>query len=209
MKTYHKINSLYKRNEKTHKFNNKFSCEEFELLQDCQWSFQEKIDGTNIRVYFDGEHVRFGGRTEKAQIPTSLFARLQDIFTLDKLKESFDYASLKKEIIFFGEGYGNKVQKVGKLYLKDSVDFILFDCLIGYNWQSKDNLESFAERLGIKYVPFVGQGTLSEAIELVKKGFDSKVGNCKAEGLVLRPLYELKDRVGNRIITKIKAVDFK
>jgi len=62
--------------------------------------------------------------------------------------------------------------------------------------------------LGIKAVQVVGRGTLNEAIEYVRTGFESKEGKLKAEGLVLRPPVELLDKQGHRIITKIKHVDF-
>ena len=34
MKEYHKINSIYKRDEKTKQFTSEFACQEFEYLQD-------------------------------------------------------------------------------------------------------------------------------------------------------------------------------
>jgi hypothetical protein len=30
-----------------------FACPEFELLQDYEWDWYEKVDGTNIRVIWD------------------------------------------------------------------------------------------------------------------------------------------------------------
>ena len=53
--------------------------------------------------------------------------------------------------------------------------------------------------------------TLDEAIDMVKKGFKSKVSEdptLNAEGIVLRAPLGLLDRMGRRIITKVKAVDF-
>lgn len=46
---------------------------------------------------------------------------------------------------------------------------------------------------------------------LVRAGFKSKCAvdeSLMAEGLVLRPEFELRDRLGRRIITKIKSKDF-
>mgnify|MGYP001604261791 FL=1 len=50
---YHKINSLYKRDPRGKMLFGDYSCPEFEYLQNNEWSFQEKIDGTNIRVRWD------------------------------------------------------------------------------------------------------------------------------------------------------------
>lgn len=43
---------------------------------------------------------------------------------------------------------------------------------------------------------------------MVRKGFKSAWGDFTAEGLVGRPLVELKGRDGSRIITKLKYKDF-
>ncbi|MCP4215045.1 MAG: RNA ligase family protein, partial [bacterium] len=72
MKQYHKIQTVFKRDpENRHKtlLEGEFSIPEFEYLQDNDWIFTEKVDGTNIRVMFDGEKITFGGKTERAQIP--------------------------------------------------------------------------------------------------------------------------------------------
>ena len=53
--------------------------------------------------------------------------------------------------------------------------------------------------------------TIPEAIDYVKKGFKSNIAQNKdynAEGLVLRTPDVLCRKDGNRLITKIKTVDF-
>ena len=53
--------------------------------------------------------------------------------------------------------------------------------------------------------------TIKEAIEYVDKGFKSTISENKdyiAEGLVLKTPDGLLDRTGQRIVTKIKTVDF-
>ena len=51
-----------------------------EYLKDNIWQFTEKVDGTNIQVYWDGHKVEFAGRTDKAQIPSHLMERLEELF---------------------------------------------------------------------------------------------------------------------------------
>ena len=116
----------------------------------------------------------------------------------------------EKEVILFGEGYGRKIQN-GGAYIPDGVDFILFDVLIGDNYQEREWVEKTALAFGIKVVPIVNIGTLTEAIAYVQAHPNSIVaeGRCEMEGLVCRPLQELRDRCGNRVIVKIKYVDFK
>jgi hypothetical protein len=111
----------------------------------------------------------------------------------------------------FGEGYGAKIQKGGN-YIKDDVNFILFDVLVnGKWWLKRSALEQIAKDLNIEIVPLIGYMTIPEAIEYVKKGFKSTIAENKeynAEGLVLKPTCGLLDRSGKRIITKIKTCDF-
>ena len=65
---YHKIQSLYKRDQKTKKFTAQYSLPEFELLKDIEWEFSEKIDGTNIRIFWDCVTVEVKGRTDNANL---------------------------------------------------------------------------------------------------------------------------------------------
>jgi len=58
-------------------------------------------------------------------------------------------------------------------------------------------------------VPIIGEGTLNEMETFVKTEFNSKWGDCIAKGVVARPPGELKTRNGQRIITKLKHIDFR
>lgn len=67
MKEYHKINTIFKRDPETRNktlLEGQYSVPEFEYLANNKWIFTEKIDGTNIRVMWDGKKVTFGGKTE-------------------------------------------------------------------------------------------------------------------------------------------------
>ena len=70
MKEYHKIQTVFKRdpdnNFKT-LLMGEYSLPEFEYLKDNKWVFTEKVDGTNIRVIWDGKDIFFKGKTDKAQ----------------------------------------------------------------------------------------------------------------------------------------------
>jgi len=205
---YHKIQSIFKRNEKGSFIDGDFSCPEFSYLFNNNWIGTEKIDGTNIRVYWDGRDAYFYGRTNKAQIPEHLLAELKNIFNNASLFEVFG----EKEIILFGEGYGSRIQKGGGNYIKDGTSFILFDVLVESFWLRRDNIMDIANELKIKYVPEIFRGTLKSAIDFTKKGFASVVAETEtlAEGLVLIPeVHNMFNHQGKRIITKIKTKDFK
>ena len=205
MTEYHKIDSIYKRDPsgKRMLFGD-FSRPEFEYLQACEWQWTEKVDGTNVRVMWDGERVSFGGKTDNAQMPLQLIECLQDLFPAEKMA-----AALKGPMVLYGEGYGPKVQSGG--WYRSDAGFILFDAFAGDVWLTRLTLEDLSAELSIDLVPLVGVGTLTAACEYVMRRSVSvvaKVERRPMEGLVMRPLYELRDRRGSRIITKIKVKDF-
>lgn len=205
MREYHKIQSIYKRDEKTHKFiEGDYSLPEFKYLKDNLWDWTEKIDGTNVRVLWDGNNIQFGGRTANAQMPVFLYDKLNELFPEGKFKAEFPDAPM----CLYGEGYGARIQKGGGNYIPNGVDFILFDVLIDTFWLKREDVEDVAKRLGIRPVPIVSQGTIQQAIDYVKEGFYSAWGDFIAEGLVLKPSVDLFSRNGHRIITKIKHKDF-
>lgn len=207
MREYHKIQSIYKRDEKTHKFiDGEYSLPEFAYLANNVWVATEKIDGTNIRIGWDGTNIEIGGRTANAQIPTFLLGRLNELFTTEKLKGTF--TDLDSQAVLFGEGYGARIQKGGGNYIPDGVDFILFDVMVGDWWLKREDVEGIAQTLGIKVVPIINEYTLPEAVERIKSGVTSTFGYFELEGFVLRPKVELKARNGSRIITKVKGKDF-
>jgi len=215
MKEYHKIQTLFTRDPKT-KFRTliegAYSKPEFHYLQYNKWVFTEKVDGTNIRVMRSApkdEHgkrhpsVTFGGKTDNASIPAKLIDRLREKFTEEKMEKQFP----EGDICLYGEGYGAKIQKGGGNY-RDDQDFVLFDVLIDGWWLERESVESIAEALEIDVVPIVDKGSFVDMVSMCKKGFKSKWGDFMAEGLVARPAIELKNRAGQRIITKLKHKDF-
>lgn len=213
MKEYHKIETIYARDtEGTKKLmEGIYRNETIEFLSKCQWEWTEKVDGTNVRIRWDGHKVEFGGRTDKAQIPAPLVNKLNEYFGGEENAQLFEQTFGEHEVIIFGEGYGAKIQSGGDYTDGQSVDFIMFDLLIGENYQPRESMLKCAKTFGVKAVPVVGWGTLEEAVEFVKSHPMSTLGNKKheMEGVVCRPLVELNDRCHNRVIVKIKWEDFK
>ena len=206
---YHKIPGLYKREEQK-PFNlieGVYREPELELLKDVMWTFTEKVDGTNIRVIWDGHTVVFGGRTDNAQIPSHLVTKLNELFMGTRMEQIFEQVFGESRAILFGEGYGAKIQKGGGNY-SDSQEFVLFDVKVAGLYLSRENVEDVALKFTLEVVPIVLKGKLQDGVDLVKKGLDSQWGNFTAEGLVAKPSTDLFNRRGERILTKIKYEDF-
>jgi len=204
---YHKINSIFKRDlshPKNPLIEGDWASDEFLYLADCEWEFTEKVDGTNIRVCLEDGKVTFGGKTDAAQIPAKLFARLQEVFTAERVQAAFPNA---RRAVLYGEGFGAGIQSAGKHY-GATQEFVLFDVRVGEWWLQRLDVYDVSLSLDIGVVPVIGYGSLRKAVDMVKQGFDSKWGPFKAEGLVARPTVELRSRGGHRIIAKIKCRDF-
>lgn len=204
---YHKINSIF--NRETGKRKGKLIigewCKpEYEYLAKNNWILNEKLDGTNVFVSFDGGIVKIGGRTENSDHPIGLMQEIQSVFTLDVLKKTFP--DIDSNIVLYGEGIGKGIN--GNIHGLDGYEFVLFDVLVsGKWWLSQENITDIASKIGVRFSPVVGLMNLYDAIDFVKKGFSSHFGGV-SEGVIAKPAVQMLSRDGKRIITKIKHVDF-
>lgn len=215
---YVKINSLWKRQEYvkglpkgTHGplIIGQYSETEFGNIK--KWHVEEKVDGTNVRIFYSGGNVHFGGRTDNAQMPTSLIKYLQDNFgdwNLSKVfspKENEPYPT----VTLFGEGYGPKIQAAGGNYRSDP-GFILFDVNVGGWWLKREDVYSIAVQLGIPHCPDLGLMTEEEIIEFVKSKPMSRCSNVPQmmEGVVCRSDPLVLFRNGRPLMWKLKCREF-
>lgn len=208
MNEYHKIQTIFKRDPETHALLiGEYSCPEFEYLKDNSWVYTEKVDGTNVRIMWDGvaKAIMLGGKTDKAQIQPCLIDWFNAVIKPNK--ELFaELFSTDAPVCLYGEGYGPKIQK-GEKYRSD-VSVVFFDIRIGPWWLRREDMTDLLERLDLEVIPVIGAGSLDYLIATVKGGYGSQWGNFPAEGIVARPAVELQARSGQRIITKLKHSDF-
>lgn len=174
-------------------------------------------------------NIRIAGKTDNAQIPKNLLKHMQEKYTNEKilgalgLKEFIpvsewksmynwdDYSKIPSIYTIYGEGYGEGIQS-GGWYIKGGNEFIVFDVKVNDIYLKTEARDEIATKLGAPIVPFKGYFTLDEAIDYVRNGFRSVVAESPevkmAEGLVLRTDLGLRNRMGNRLIVKIKYEDF-
>lgn len=196
MKEYLKISNIFKFDEKYREITG--FTEIYDTLKNIAWEGTEKVDGTNIRVHWDGHNIEFAGRTDKAQIPAELEETLKQLFLTKEMEYVFEQMFEDKDVILYGEGYGPKIQN-GGTYSKDT-KFILFDVEINDYFLSRENVNQIADKLGLDKVPVVFTGTLIEAVDFVREHHMSTLGNHEheMEGLVLQPkgllLYDHKKK---------------
>ena len=173
-------------------------------------------------------NVRIAGKTDNAQIPPKLLKHMQEKYPDEKVLASLGlkefipvkewesehnwltYDQIPNIYTIYGEGYGVGIQKGGN-YIKNGNEFIVFDVKVNDIYLLVNARNEIATKLGAPIVPFIGYFTLDEAIEYVRKGFKSTIAenvDYMAEGLVLRPAFGLKNRMGKRLIVKVKYEDF-
>lgn len=234
---YPKIQSLFKR-DKDNKFviiPGMYSEPIFEYID--RWTVSEKIHGMNIRVIYElksaytspdegeiptEETLKFGGRTDNAQLPVFLYEKLMELFDKEKLREVFVKDNKSTKVILFGEGYGNKIQKGGGNYISDGVDFALFDVYVFESnldrsvrgwWMKREVVAKISDQLGIDTAPEYHDRTYtkSEIIEMVKNKVTSNIAENEdhiAEGIVARADPPILFRNGHPVMFKLKVEDY-
>lgn len=207
---YPKIETLFNRDPENmkHVIHGDLRDESFGLVD--KWLVTEKVDGTNVRVGLtvDGE-VRFGGRSDNAQMPLPLLTHLTETFPRKLLASAFDEGVVAT---LYGEGYGARIQKAGGNY-RSTPSFRLFDVRVGDWWLNWEGVEAVADKLGILTVPILDVDcTTEQAIEHATSYSEvARVENDCAvihEGIVCRTDPLLLMRNGKRLVWKLKASDF-
>lgn len=180
-----------------------YSCPEFGMVK--EWDVFEKVDGTNIRVYYEEGLVRFEGRTKNAQIPKELLAFLENTFTAEKIQAAIPGCA---NVVLYGEGFGPKIQD-GFNYSYE-YSFILFDVLIGQWWLKYEDRLDIATKLGIKHVPYLGRWDEQAILSYVSSKPKSTISinpDYEMEGVVCVAPYIMRNREGKVIKYKVLAKD--
>lgn len=176
-----------------------------EILMFKECYAMEKIHGTSAHISWkDGKVSFFAGGEKHAN-----FIKLFDEVSLQhEFAEKFDC-----DVIIFGEAYGGKCQGMSETYGKE-LKFIAFDVKVGDYWLDVPNAEDVATKLELEFVYYVKISTDLESIDNQRDmhSIQAKRNGCGSdkvrEGVVLRPLVEMKRNDGKRIMSKHKGDAF-
>jgi hypothetical protein len=182
---------------------NLYKNQEILLFKEC--FALEKIHGTSAHVSWKEKKTHFfaGGCSHEN------FLKLFDEAALIKAFESTGLP----EVTIFGEAYGGKLQGMSGTYGKE-LKFIAFDVKVDDNWLAVPQAEDVCKTLGIEFVHYVKISTDlqeidkqrdAESVQAVRNGMP--VGKLR-EGVVLRPIVEVKKNNGERILAKHKREEF-
>lgn len=208
MKEYHKIETLFIFDKETKKhIYGEFYNPNVEALKNVQWIITEKIDGMNFRIFWDGHKLSYGGRTDNATFTKEQEEYIRSELINKDIEILFEQKFMEKQVYIYGELYGVGIQSGGMYTNGYNIDFKVFDIEIDGVILTKYGARDLAFELGYNFVPIVGEMTLIQALDKIKSEETSYFSSAKLEGYVATPIGDFRDRLGRRIIVKIKKRD--
>lgn len=190
----------------------------------------EKIHGTSAHIKFT---KRSANPVAKRPWEMKLFsggvkhsdfeAMLDERFGLENIYQAFKkmasgFQQTVSEVIFYGEAYGGKCQRMEKVY--GPLNFIVFEVRIDDGvkdwWLPVPKAEAWAIKLGLEYVWWAkGKPTVEWLNEMRDRPSEQARRNlgltdAVGEGIVIRAINEsVKNRWGDRILVKHKTDKFR
>lgn len=160
----------------------------------------EKVDGTSSRVSWREGVINFSGGCVKAVT----FAKIFDEPALRAAFEAMGHPS----VTVYGEAYGGSVQKMAHRY-GPAVKFVAFEVQVGETWLSVPQAAAVVATLGLEFVHYVKVSTDLAALDAERDAPSEQsrrngMGEHRREGVVLRPLIELRKNDGSRVMCKHK-----
>jgi hypothetical protein len=185
---------------------NLYQNQEILMFKECY--ALEKIHGSSTHItwkYETKELIYFAGGESHT--------RFVEYFNND-LKELFEKEFPFSDCIVYGEAYGGKCQGMSNVYGKE-LRFVGFDVKIDSFWLNVPNAHNVCDKLNLDFVDYVKIPTTIEAIDAERDKPSVQSVKCgikgpKArEGIVLRPLIELRKNNDSRIVSKHKGNNYK
>ncbi len=221
MEPYGKIPALYKRDSDSPK-------QVIPVVKDMYiaqldhayalWQLSEKIDGTNVRIIWDGYEVRFAGR-KSDQLQPNVQSAIEEQHP--HLEAMFEQVFDGQEVTVYGEGFGPGVNKGGKY--GDRIRFRGFDVVIGGSELNPADAYDVIRQLGlspVKVYPMAEPypSRLFRMMQDIVAGssqyhymhsayLHSEFGDFYPEGYVMRPRVNLYKKNGSAIKVKLTFRD--
>lgn len=176
----------------------------------------EKIHGTSA-------HVRFMVKQNLTGVDITFHAggeshvNFLKCFDAKALEESFmalNKTAPMNAVVIYGEAYGGKQQKMKETY-GPVLKFVAFDVLVDEKWLSVPQADDFCRNLGLDFVYYEACDNTLEALNKQRdadsmQAIRNGMGPGKMrEGIVVRPLVEISNEIGERLMVKHKRSEFR
>jgi hypothetical protein len=185
---------------------NLYKVQDILLFKECY--ALEKVHGTSAHLAWRKSQLHLSPGTASSK----LFNELFDVPAMTGVfREKFGDA---QPVTVYGEAHGGKLLGMSKTY-GISLKFVAFDVKVGDLWLSVPQAEDVASKLGLQFVHYVKTSTDLESlnacrdspsVQAIRNGMGD--GHIR-EGVVLRPLIELRKNNDDRIIAKHKRDEFR
>ncbi len=208
---------------------NLYKNQEILMFKECY--AMEKIHGTSAHISFIrtvvpqfGAHV-INGELQPSTSPTKYkyhirfssggekHSRFIALFDEEFLLKKFQELNISSMVIY-GEAYGGKQQGMSATYGKE-LKFITFEVKIDNIWLNVPKAEEIVKEFSLEFVYYRKVLTILDILNTQRdndsfQAYRNGMGwGKKREGIILRPLIELKKNNGERIISKYKREDFR
>lgn len=167
------------------------------------------------KIYGCSTHIKWKHETQTIHFFSSNadYQEFVGLFDFNFLKQKFIELFPDKDVTIYGEAYGGKMQGMSKTY-GNQLKFIAFDVKVGVYWLNVPSGENVCNKFGIEYVYYKKISTemdeiekefFTDSVQAIRNGMGT---GHKHEGIVLRPLIELRKNNGDRVIAKHKRDEF-
>ena len=172
----------------------------------------EKIHGSSAHVAFSSPTFDVESGSLRFFSGGAKHDNFLAVFDHDELLAKFKALGHEK-VIVYGEVYGGKMQAMSHTYGKD-LCFIAFEVKVGDAWLDVPNAHDVATKLGLEFVPYERVPATVEALDAerdrpsrvaVRRGIEEEK---MSEGIVIRPIVEVRDARGERVLAKHKRPEF-
>lgn len=176
----------------------------------------EKVHGTSAHVRLrDGQLQFFSGGVQMAP-----FQALFDHADLQAKLQLLAECHGVQDVTVFGEAFGGKCQGFSHTY-GPNLRFVAFDVEIGNASEDQRRVflsvidaEAVIKRLGLRFVRYARIPTTMAAIDAERDRFSYEaelvgIPDKHGEGVILRPVKEVRDARGNRVCAKHKRDEFR
>ncbi len=170
----------------------------------------EKINGTSSHVHWDPETQLVSLFSGGAK-----YENFKKLFSTSRIKESaLALLSPEYPTTFYGEAYGGKIQGMKDTY-GDSLRFICFEVKVGECCLAVPKSEALAKQFGFEFVDYHVIPATLKAID-AERDRPSELAKRRGikedrqrEGVILRPLVELRTNADRPVMAKHKGENFR
>ena len=187
---------------------NLYKSKDILLFKECY--AMEKIHGTSAHISWKEGKLSFFSGGSKHETFVALFNQ-------EELNQAFTKLCVQErnpDIVVFGEAYGGKCQGMKETY-GNALKFVAFEVKIGNSWLDVLNAEKIVLGLGLEFVHYrkipatveaIEAEILLDSVQAIRNGMgDGKM----REGVVLRPMIEVRKNNLERVISKHKREEFR